>query len=419
MKIMVHDFVGHPFVFELSRGLARAGHEVRHLFFGDYPGPQGHGERLADDPPGYSIRRIAIDRPYATDRMATRLRGNLAYARRAAREIRDHRPDVVLSGNTPTEIQGALMRATRGCGGRFVFWMQDVYSLAVSSLLRGRWAGLGTAIGGAYRMLDRRQIRGSDALVLISDGFRPAVERLGAGATPVWTIPNWGTLDRIPRVPNDNEWSRAHGVHDRFVYLYSGTLGLKHDPDLLIRLARALEDDPSALVLVAAQGAGRAALDAHLAREPQPNLRVLDLQPISVFPDMLGAADVMVALLEADAGAFSVPSKILSYLCAGKPTLLSAPPDNGATHVIRDADAGTTVAAGDGDAFVRAALAMRADAGEARRQGDNARAYAERHFPIPAIVARFEEIFESLAPDAGRAAETAAVARPNLEEAHG
>ena len=40
---------------------------------------------------------------------------------------------------------------------------------------------------------------------------------------------------------------------------------------------------------------------------------LLPFQPYDSLPDMLGAADVAIALLEPEAGIFSVPSKVLSY----------------------------------------------------------------------------------------------------------
>ena len=54
--------------------------------------------------------------------------------------------------------------------------------------------------------------------------------------------------------------------------------------------------------------------DQRTESEPLANLRVLPFQPFEELPNVLGAADVLIALLEGDAGEFSVPSKVLSYL---------------------------------------------------------------------------------------------------------
>ena len=109
------------------------------------------------------------------------------------------------------------------------------------------------------------------------------------------------------------------------MFLYSGTLALKHNPDWLWALAEAFRDDPEVVVVLAAAGVSYDALKLRAASERQPNLMFLPLQPAADLPDLLATADVTIGLLENDAGEFSVPSKVLSYLCAGRPILLAAP----------------------------------------------------------------------------------------------
>jgi colanic acid biosynthesis glycosyl transferase WcaI len=41
MKLVVHDYCGHPFQVQLSRNLAMRGHDVTHIYFADDPGPKG------------------------------------------------------------------------------------------------------------------------------------------------------------------------------------------------------------------------------------------------------------------------------------------------------------------------------------------------------------------------------------------
>jgi glycosyltransferase involved in cell wall biosynthesis len=119
----------------------------------------------------------------------------------------------------------------------------------------------------------------------------------------------------------------------------------------------------------------------------------LPLQPMDVFPDVLGAADVLVALLENDAGPFSVPSKVLSYFCGGRPVLLSAPPSNLSVRLVERAAAGLCVAAGNSQAFVAAADRLRAEPHTRAKFRAAARAYAENAFNISGVADRFEATF--------------------------
>ena len=59
---------------------------------------------------------------------------------------------------------------------------------------------------------------------------------------------------------------------------------------------------------------------------------------------MLASATVLIGILEEDAGVFSVPSKVLSYLCAGRPIVLCAPAENLASRTLLEAEAGPSTA---------------------------------------------------------------------------
>jgi len=66
---------------------------------------------------------------------------------------------------------------------------------------------------------------------------------------------------------------------------------------------------------------------------------------IEAFPKMLGASDVFLAHDEREAGPeFRVPSKTLSYLCAGRPIVLAATAENLAAKIVQALGPGIVVA---------------------------------------------------------------------------
>src|SRR5690349_23473871 len=78
-RIAIHDYCGHPFQFELSRELARRGHEVRHFFFAEDMGPKGNTQRLADDPPNFTVEPISIGRAYSKQNLIRRRAADILY----------------------------------------------------------------------------------------------------------------------------------------------------------------------------------------------------------------------------------------------------------------------------------------------------------------------------------------------------
>jgi glycosyltransferase involved in cell wall biosynthesis len=396
-RIALHDYCGHPFQFELSRELARRGHEVRHFFFAEDMGPKGNTGRLSDDPANFSIEPISIGRAYSKQNLIRRREADILYGELASRRIASFAPDVTISGNTPLEAQASILKSVHRAGSAFVFWMQDFYSLAAAKILSRKIPVLGHMIGAYYRHLEASMLRRSDGIVLASEDFKPALRGFGVEEVVIDVIPNWGALDTLPLRPKDNPWAVRHGLSDKFVFLYSGTLALKHNPDLLWALAQHFEKDPSVVIAVAASGVSYDALKARNASEPKSNLLFLPLQPMDVFPDVLGAADVLVALLEDDAGPFSVPSKVLSYLCGGRPILLSAPPSNLSVRLVEKAAAGLCVPAGQQQAFVAAADRLRTEPQTCAGFRAAGRAYAEGAFNISRVADRFEAMFAQAA----------------------
>jgi glycosyltransferase involved in cell wall biosynthesis len=298
----------------------------------------------------------------------------------------------VLSSNAPLIVQRVLLQTAHAHGARFVFWQQDVISAAARRVLGRRSRLVGAAAERAVGLLERRLLRASDAVVVISEDFLPLLRRWGVGEERTGVIENWAPLDELPSLPRDNRWAREHGLVDRFVFLYAGTLGFKHDPSLLLELARWASGNES-VVAVVSEGPG----SDWLAREGagERGLLLLPYQPYERLPEVLASADVLVALLEPDAGSFSVPSKVLTYLCAERPLLLSVSGGNLAARVVERSGGGIVVPPKDPAALVAAAGSLHADASLRAELGSRARSYAEATFELETIADRFEQVLEA------------------------
>lgn len=379
MRIVVHDYVGYAFPAQLARALARRGHDVLHLHCRDFVAGKGKLARVEDDPPGLAFDSVGLETEFAKYDVPRRVRHERATGTELARRIAAFRPDVVLSSNTPLIVQRALIRTTHATGARFVFWQQDVISRAARRVA-------GAAAGWLAARLERRLVRQSDAVVVISDDFLPLLRTWGVNESRVTVIENWAPLDELPVVPRANAWSAEHGLDGRFVFLYTGALGVKHDPSLLLELARCAGRRDGCVVVVS-EGPGA----EWLAEQEEPALRVLPYQPYERLPEALGSAEVLVAILEPSAAGFSVPSKVLTYLCAGRPLLVSVAPDNLAALVVERSKGGVVVPPSDPAALVAAAEELMGDANRRAELGRNGRAYAETAFDIDAIALRFEE----------------------------
>lgn len=392
-RILVHDFGGYPFPLPMSRRLAGRGHTVRHVYCASLTTtPNDDLPARPDDPATFSIKGIALREPLQKFSFVKRWRQENEYGRLLAREVAVFRPDVVLSGNAPLDAQRRLLKTTKALDARFVFWVQDLIGIATHRLLRRKIPLVGAAVGRYYLKLERALLQESHAVIAITDDFKPILHDYGLPDECIHVIENWALLDETPVRSKANAWAQAHDLADKTCLLYSGTLGMKHNPDLLLQLALALRDRDEVRVVVVSQGLGADWLQKQKAAHHLDNLLLFGFQPFAHLPDVLGTADVLLAILEPDAGVFSVPSKVLTYLCAQRPLLLAVPPENLAVQIVADHEAGLTVPPTDVAAFVAAAQTLLDDPARRTRLGHNARRYAEATFDLDAITDAFERI---------------------------
>jgi glycosyltransferase involved in cell wall biosynthesis len=400
LRIFLHDYTGHPPQVHVSRELARRGHTVLYAYAAMAETPRGNLARQSSDPAGLDIVGVEIGGVFRKHSYLKRQLQEIEYGHAVARVAAAFAPDIIVAGDTPLFPLNSLQRLARRRSAAFVFWMMDVYGLAVREGLRKRLPALSSLIGSFYIAFEKYLVRRSDQVVVISEGFRDLLDQWGARPERVDTLPLWAPLEDIPVRGKDNPWSRKHGLTSTTNIIYSGTLGLKHNPQHLVTLARRLAPRSGTRLLVISEGLGADFLREQKKLLNLPNLEIMPYQPFSDLPDVFGSADILLVLLEPEAGVFSVPGKVLSHLCAGRPQVGLIPRENRGSRVIDESGGGVAIDPRCPDDFVDAVVRLVEAPEERALLGRNARAYAEREFDI----ARIGEVFEELITKPLRAA---------------
>jgi glycosyltransferase involved in cell wall biosynthesis len=390
LKILVHDFSGHPFQAQLSRELSRRGHDITHSYCAAYTGGKGNlqaepGETLVFDP-------ITIGESIAKLNFVKRSIQELKIGFQLIKQVRRVKPQVVMFSTTPVPSLVVIAFYLMVRRIPWVLWHQDVQAIAIRSFAGNQLPKAFLVAAKLIEWGERWGSRRAKAVVVIADSFVD-VHREWGTADKVTVIPNWAPLDEIVPVERDNAWAKEQGVNDVATLLYSGTLGMKHNPELLPRVAKAVIDGGTPIRLVVVnEGPAAPVVQAEADRLGVP-LTLLPFQPYDRLPEVLGSGDILMVLLEQSAGAFSVPSKTLSYLCAGRPILGMMPAENLASVlveqtggcVLRPEEAAVPAAA----AWIREVLA---DPERAAKIGAASRTLAEREFELGSCADRFEAI---------------------------
>jgi glycosyltransferase involved in cell wall biosynthesis len=270
--------------------------------------------------------------------------------------------------------------------------VQDIYSIGIQQVLKKKLPVIGGIISLYYRNLEKTIMKNSEQIVVISDEFKSVIQEWASGKK-ITTIENWAPLDEIRPQPKKNHWSVSQGISDKFCFLYSGTLGMKHNPEILLQLALHYRHDKDTIIVIISEGIGAEWLKVEVANQKLVNVKFYNYFDFEMFPLVLSSADVLIAILEKTAGIFSVPSKVLSYHCIGRPLLLSIPNDNLASKIVRTQKSGFAHDSDDMDGFILSADTLKKDLNLRLKMGENARNYAEHKFNIDKKCNSFIEIF--------------------------
>jgi glycosyltransferase involved in cell wall biosynthesis len=305
--------------------------------------------------------------------------------------LRLPRQDVTVALTDPPIIGLAALAARPRRG--LVYFCQDIFPEVAGLLEDFHSPVVNTLLDRLNRFLVRRAAR----VVALGDTMASRLIN-GKGADPARTtvIHNWADTSAIVPSPKDNAFSRAHGLHDRFVVLHAGNIGLSQNLDMVIDAAAALRDRREIVFVFIGDGNRRPALEAAVQARQLSNVRFLPFQPREQMRWTYAASDVCLVSLKAGLAGYIVPSKLYPILAAGRPYVAAVEPMSEVAAVTERHRCGVLVPAGDAAALA-AALTRLADAPHEREaMGGRARVAAEL-FGRERQVAAHAQVLEEVA----------------------
>lgn len=389
-KIIIHDYAGHPFQLELSKQLSNK-FNVYHFYYQNDYGPKANFKN--DNKDRLNIKGIGKTISYNKNKFIDRFFKDLEYGKEVSRYISEIKPDVVISGNCPTLAQEYIVKTCQKNNSKCIIWVQDFYSHAVKLLLKKKLSFFSFPISFLFEYLEKKQLQKANKLIIISNDWEQKLLSWNINNEKIKYIPNWGDIKNIEYLEKKpNSFLDENFLDkDKFRIIYTGTLALKHNPQIITDIAA---KNKNIEVVVIGAGTGFQKLDK--MKYIPSNIRLLPLQPFEKMNHILNSADALLAILNEEASKFSVPSKILNYLCAGKPIILSAPKDNLSTKIINESKSGKSFEPNDLDGINNFLRILLNDKDLKKKYSLNAREYALRNFNIEKISAQFENLINNL-----------------------
>lgn len=307
----------------------------------------------------------------------------------AATMLRRVPPDLVLALSTPPYVGlvGSLLGRIRGSA--HAHWVMDVYPdvLVAHGMARSRGARR------ALAALTRAQLRGAAGVVALGpcmmERLKPYVHDVPLEWVPLWGEGRPGAVapDAVARLRAARGWGT-----DDLVLMYSGNMGLGHRFDELLEAARRLGKTGPLWAFVGG-GCRQGQIERFARDHRDTRLQMLPYPPPPQVAESLSAGDVHLVSLRAAWQGLIVPSKVQAAFSVGRPVIFVGPRANEAARWIEASGGGWLVSEDDVDGLL-AAVASARDAGERRRRGQAALAFAREHFDEDRNCARIAGFLE-------------------------
>lgn len=267
-----------------------------------------------------------------------------------------------------------------------VFWVLDLWpeTLAALGVVRSprmlTW--IGKMVGFIYN---------NCSLILgQSQGFLASIAKYCSDAQKIRYFPSWAE-----DIFSQNSMYKAPEISVRdgcFNVLFAGNVGEAQDLPTVLDAAERLKDNPNIRWLVVGDGRKSDWLQSEVERRSlQECVILLGRFAVERMPSFYAHADSLLVSLKKDpVFSMTIPGKVQSYLMSGLPLLGML--DGEGAHVIEQAGAGLTCAAGDSAGLAAAVLTMTNMSTEERnRMGKSGRAYAHKEFSREMLMNQFEK----------------------------
>ena len=265
---------------------------------------------------------------------------------------------------------------------KLVIWVQDIWP----DVLQGTGIVTNRHILNVIGYMVNWIYSQSDLLVVQSEAFIEDVSSRVPNKKVIY-IPN-------PALPlaQGRDYDKI-GTKDDFIVLFAGNVGRAQNFDTVLDAANILKPYKEIKFVVAGSGVDRERVMA-IAEKQSLNISFIGHVGYDQIASVLSQADcLLVSLVANPIVSKTVPSKIPTYMAAGKPIIGSL---NGAgAKIVKEAQAGLVSEAGNAELLAENILCLYNNIdGQREIFGKKSCEYFEKQFEISAVATKFQNILE-------------------------
>ena len=359
--------------------------------------------------------------------------------------VRAKNVDMIYVASTPP-TQGALAALVKKFKHKpFVYNLQDIFPDSLVGTGLAKKGGMLWKIG---RVIENFTYRNADKIIVISEDFKRNIMAKGVPEEKIEFIYNWVDEEAVVDIPRaENKLFDKYGLdRDKFYVTYNGNIGLTQNMDMLLEVARDLQepadgsevasqqlgevmngsnssndsepvitshDNSEPLItthnnseplttihnrsihfVLVGEGAYKTEVEKRIKEQGITNVTLLPFQPYEDISHVFSLGNISLVISKPGVGANSVPSKTWSIMSASRPVLANFD-ENELKTIIEDHQCGIFTKAGDKEAFKAAILKLYHNPELCKEYGRNGRQFVMENLTKEVGTQKYVDVIKS------------------------
>lgn len=242
--------------------------------------------------------------------------------------LKIRKPDLVVALTDPPVIGLAGMWVSLFYRIPFVISVRDIFPEA-SRGLKDEHKIINLFLEGINRFLFRK----AGHLAALGNLMKKRIEEKGGRSSGISIIPDWADCDKIFPVSKNNQFSSKNRIEGKFVVMYAGNIGASSGLEFVISGAEILKEHKDIVFVFVGEGIMKEKLAGLVAAAKLDNILFFPYQPKDSLSEVFSSADIFLLPLKKGLSGFSLPSKIYSYLAAGRPYIACVDQESEVTQI--------------------------------------------------------------------------------------
>ena len=303
--------------------------------------------------------------------------------------------DIIFVHSTPPTqgIMAAIIKKLKRV--LLVYNLQDIFPDSLVQTGLARQDSILWKIGSA---IEEFTYKNADKIIVISEDFKRNIMAKGVPEDKIETIYNWVDEKAVTNIQrSENKLFDKYNLDSsKFYITHCGNIGFTQNMDLLLDVALELKQYKDIVFILVGDGAYKAEVEKEIAEKDINNVKLLPFQPYEDISHVFSLGDVGLIISKKNVGQNSIPSKTWSIMSAECSVLASFDLDSELCSIIKKANCGLCIQAGEKDALKQAVIFMYENPSLRIIMGKNGRKYILNNLTREIGTSKYISVLDSL-----------------------